>query len=77
MTTLLQGGCVCSLRGLWPVELYNEVTLYLSLKIELLRFGIPTAVTMKSSVIWAITTCSPVKVNLRFEGIYCLHLQGP
>jgi hypothetical protein len=31
---------------------------------------------MKSSIFWDITPCSPLKVNRRFGGIYCLHLQG-
>jgi hypothetical protein len=35
-----------------------------------------TAVAMKSSVFWDITTCGPLKVNLRFEGTYRLCLQG-
>jgi hypothetical protein len=39
-------------------------------------FEVPTAVTMKSSTVWDITACSPVKVNLRFGGTYLLHLQG-
>jgi hypothetical protein len=31
---------------------------------------------MKNSVIWRVIRCSPVKVNLRFGGIYSLNLQG-
>jgi hypothetical protein len=31
---------------------------------------------MKSSIYLDTTPCRPVKVNLRFRGIYCLHLQG-
>jgi hypothetical protein len=37
---------------------------------------IVTAVVMKSSIFWDITSCSPVKVNRRFGGTYRLHLQG-
>jgi hypothetical protein len=38
-------------------------------------YEVLTALTMKSSTFWDITTCSPVKVNGRFEGTYHLHLQ--
>jgi hypothetical protein len=31
---------------------------------------------MKSTIFWDITPCSPLKVNRRFGGTYCLHLQG-
>jgi hypothetical protein len=34
------------------------------------------AVRMSSSIYWDIWPCSPLKVNLRFEGTYRLHLQG-
>jgi hypothetical protein len=30
----------------------------------------------KSSIFWDITTSSPLKLNRRFRGIFCLHLQG-
>jgi hypothetical protein len=33
-----------------------------------------TAVVMKSSIFWDITSCSPLKVNRRFGGTYRLHL---
>jgi hypothetical protein len=33
-------------------------------------------VAMKCFVYWDITLCSPLKVNRRFGGIYCLHIQG-
>jgi hypothetical protein len=39
-------------------------------------FKVLTAVAIKSSVFWAITLCSPVKVNKCFGGTYPLHLQG-
>jgi hypothetical protein len=32
--------------------------------------------SLKSSVVWDITPCSPVKVNRRIGGSYGLHLQG-
>jgi hypothetical protein len=40
-------------------------------------FEVLTAVVMKSSIFWDITpcTCSPLKVNRRFGGTCCLHLQ--
>jgi hypothetical protein len=31
---------------------------------------------MKSTIFWDITSCSPLKVNRRYEGTYRLHLQG-
>jgi hypothetical protein len=41
-----------------------------------LWFEVLTAVLMKSSVLWGITPCSPLKVNRRFGGTCRLHLQG-
>jgi hypothetical protein len=32
--------------------------------------------TLKSTVIWAVTSCSLIDVYRRFGGIYCLQLQG-
>jgi hypothetical protein len=37
---------------------------------------VKTAVVMKSSVFWDITTCSPLKVSRCFRGTYRLHFQG-
>jgi hypothetical protein len=31
---------------------------------------------LKTSIIWDITLCSPLKVNWRFKGTFRLHLQG-
>jgi hypothetical protein len=31
---------------------------------------------LKSATFWDITPCSPLKINRRFRGTYCLHLQG-
>jgi hypothetical protein len=39
-------------------------------------FEVLTAVTMKNSIFWDITPHSPVKVDRRFGGTYCLRLQG-
>jgi hypothetical protein len=39
-------------------------------------FEVLTAVVMKSSIVWDITPCSPLKVNRRFGGTCCLHLHG-
>jgi hypothetical protein len=33
-------------------------------------FEVLTAVVMKSSILWNITHCSPLKINLRFRGTY-------
>jgi hypothetical protein len=35
-----------------------------------------TTVVMKSSVLWDITPCSPLKVKRCFGGTFCFHLQG-
>jgi hypothetical protein len=40
------------------------------------RFEVLTAVVMKSIIFSDITSCSPLKVNQRFGGIYRLHPQG-
>jgi hypothetical protein len=37
-------------------------------------FEVLAAVVMKSSIFWDIKTCSSLKVNRRFGGIYRLHL---
>jgi hypothetical protein len=39
-------------------------------------FEVLTAVIMKITIFWDITPCSPLSVNRRFGGTYCLHLQG-
>jgi hypothetical protein len=31
---------------------------------------------MKNTAFWNVTPCSPIDVHRRFEGIYCLYLQG-
>jgi hypothetical protein len=49
---------------------YCSSKLYWSVGFEVL-----TAVVMKSTVFWDITLCSPLKVNRRFGGTYCIHLQ--
>jgi hypothetical protein len=41
-----------------------------------LGFEVFTAVVMRSTIFWDITPCSPLSVNRRFGGAYCLHLQG-
>jgi hypothetical protein len=39
-------------------------------------FEVLTAVVMNSSTFWGITSCSPLKINWSFGGIYLLHLHG-
>jgi hypothetical protein len=39
-------------------------------------FDVVTAMVMKITIFPDITPCSPLKVNRRFGGTYCLHLQG-
>jgi hypothetical protein len=52
-----------------PVQHYNlrESKIYV-------RVEVPTVVTMKSSIFWDITPCSPV--NWHFRSKQCLHFQG-
>jgi hypothetical protein len=45
-------------------------------KLGIAGFEVLTAVVMKSTVIWDIMPCSPLKVNRRFGGTYRLYLQG-
>jgi hypothetical protein len=40
------------------------------------EFEVLTPVVMKSTIFWDITPRSPLRVNRRFGGTYCLHLQG-
>jgi hypothetical protein len=42
---------------------------------NIVRFEVFTAVTMKNAVFWDVAPCRSC-VNLRFGGIYRLHLQG-
>jgi hypothetical protein len=35
----------------------------------------PATVVRKSTILWEISPCSPLEFNLRFGGIYRLHLQ--
>jgi hypothetical protein len=44
--------------------------------LPLVGLEVLTTVIMKSSIFWEITLCSPLKDNVRFGGIYRLHLQG-
>jgi hypothetical protein len=39
-------------------------------------FEVLTAVVMKSTIFWDLLLCSPLSVNRRFGGTYCLHLQS-
>jgi hypothetical protein len=39
-------------------------------------FEVLTVVLMKSSILWDITLCSPLKVNQRFGAICRLRLRG-
>jgi hypothetical protein len=43
---------------------------------ELVRFQVPTATSMKMTVIWDVAPCSLVEIVLRFRGAYCIHHQG-
>jgi hypothetical protein len=41
------------------------------------RFGfmVPLLLTMETTIIWDVTSCSLVEVHQHFGGMYCLHLQ--
>jgi hypothetical protein len=39
-------------------------------------FEVLKAVIMKSTIIWDLTLCIPLKVNRRFGGTYLFHLKG-
>jgi hypothetical protein len=40
-------------------------------------FEFLTEVVMKSSILWDITLCSPLKINRRFGGTCHFHFQDP
>jgi hypothetical protein len=48
----------------------NEIQTYL---IELVRFQVLTAASMKMTAFWNTAPCSLVEVDRRFRGAYCLH----
>jgi hypothetical protein len=64
MTTVLSG---IRLEALWKTK-KNLV--------QNIRFEVPTAVTMNSTVFWELTPSSLVDVYWCFGGTYCLYLQG-
>jgi hypothetical protein len=41
------------------------------------RFQVFTVASMNMTTLWDIVLCSLVKVDPRFGGVYCLHLQCP
>jgi hypothetical protein len=53
-----------------PISL-NIIFIYISD----VGFAVVTGVVMVSTIFWDITPYGPLKVNRRFWGIYCLHLQ--
>jgi hypothetical protein len=56
-----------------------RTSLLASGSISLIKVGIEvlSAVTVKSSVLWDIKPCSPVKFSRRFRGTYRHHPQSP
>jgi hypothetical protein len=44
---------------------------YILIGVEIL-----TAVTMKNTIFWDGTMCSPVQVHQHFGGMYCLHFKA-
>jgi hypothetical protein len=45
-------------------------------KLSFVGFEVLTAVVMKSTIFWDMTSCRPLKVNWRFGGTYRLHLES-
>jgi hypothetical protein len=45
-------------------------------RLPAVKYEILSADVMKSTILWDITPCNPLSVNLRFGGTYRLHLQG-
>jgi hypothetical protein len=58
--------------SLWVLQF----SISFSYSMYIVGFEVLTAVVMKSTICWDITSCSPLKVNRRFGGIYRFHLQG-
>jgi hypothetical protein len=74
------GYCVCCHLTVNTATIYFTIMLT-SFKLQLrsvnsVRFEILTAVVIKSSIFWDISSCSLLKVNRRFGGTCRLHLQG-
>jgi hypothetical protein len=44
--------------------------------VELMRFQVLTATSMKMTVFWDVAPCSLVATDRRFRGVHCLHHQG-
>jgi hypothetical protein len=44
--------------------------------VRFVEYEVLTAVVVKSSIFWDLTSCSPLKVNRRFGGTFRLHLHG-
>jgi hypothetical protein len=70
--------------GRWRKK-YNEKFQYLISSPNIIKViksrkmglaGPVTSMEKKRAVLWDITPCTPLKVNRRFGGTYCLHLQG-
>jgi hypothetical protein len=59
----------------WPEKMYSKVKTMMK-GINCVGFEVLTAVVKKSTIFWDITPCSPLSVNRRLGGTYCLHLQG-
>jgi hypothetical protein len=53
-----------SITSIWPAATFR-----------LVRFQAVTAASMKT-VLWDMAPCSPIEVDRRFRGAYCLHNQG-
>jgi hypothetical protein len=62
----------CVLLNHWfKWSCFHTVTQLTNARLEVLK-----AVVIKSTILWDITPCSPLSVNLRFGGTYRFHFQG-
>jgi hypothetical protein len=74
----------CWFFAIWPFVMQTKamklivnesiIHIYLCLMYRL-DFEFLTAAIMKIYISWVTMSCSPLKVNRRFGGTYCLHLQ--
>jgi hypothetical protein len=54
---------ICNIRLAVSVQYKN---------LDIVGFEVLTEVVMKSTIFWDITPCSPLNINRRFGGTYCL-----
>jgi hypothetical protein len=55
---------------------YGTTQVTVSNPVNCVGFEVLTVVVMKSTILWDVTSCSPLRVNQHFGGTYCHQLQG-